>query len=108
MKRCGDKKAQSTLEYALIISVCVAAFIGMHMYVRRSMQGQLKQVADGITTQQYNPGRTNSDTTFSTESDTTTESTSELNDAKDRVVTTTTTFIDNEIQTRSGHEDVTE
>lgn len=35
-------KAQSTLEYAIIITVVIAALTAMSVYVQRSVQGTLK------------------------------------------------------------------
>jgi len=40
------KKAQSIIEYALLIALVAAAFIAMHTYVSRSVQSRLKQVED--------------------------------------------------------------
>lgn len=42
--RLIDKKAQSTIEYAVLISFVAAAIIGMHVYMRRSVQGSLKTI----------------------------------------------------------------
>ena len=51
------KKAQSTLEYALIISVVVGALLAMQVYVKRGIQGRLKKAADDLG-DQYSPGHT--------------------------------------------------
>jgi len=45
------KKAQSILEYALIISVVVAALAAMSIYVQRSAQANLKVIEDQINAQ---------------------------------------------------------
>jgi uncharacterized membrane-anchored protein YhcB (DUF1043 family) len=37
-------KAQSTLEYAIIITVVIAALTAMSVYVQRAIQSQLKMV----------------------------------------------------------------
>jgi len=42
------RKAQSTLEYAVIITVVVAALTAMSVYVQRAIQAQLKQVEKQI------------------------------------------------------------
>ena len=42
--RLLSKKAQSTFEYAVLISIVVAAIVAMHTYMRRAVQGRLKQV----------------------------------------------------------------
>jgi len=49
------KKGQSTLEYAVIIAVVVAALIAMQTYVKRGLQGRLKQASDDIG-EQFSPG----------------------------------------------------
>lgn len=48
-------KSQSILEYALIISVVVAALAAMSIYVQRSAQANLKVIEDQINAQQTNP-----------------------------------------------------
>ena len=53
------RKAQSTLEYALIISVVVGALLAMQVYVKRGVQGRLKSATDDIG-DQYSPGYTES------------------------------------------------
>lgn len=37
-----NRKAQSTVEYAVLFSVVAAAIIGMHLYLRRAVQANLK------------------------------------------------------------------
>jgi hypothetical protein len=51
------KKAQSTLEYALLISVIVGAFLGMQNYLKRSLQGRMQIIGDQMG-DQYSPGLT--------------------------------------------------
>lgn len=46
--RLKPKKAQSILEYAMIIAVAVAALAAMSVYVQRSVQANLKMVEDQI------------------------------------------------------------
>jgi len=43
-RRFFSKRAQSTVEYAVLISVMAAAIIGMHLYFRRAVQANLKTV----------------------------------------------------------------
>ena len=43
IKLCS-KKAQSTFEYAILITVVVGAIIAMHSYMRRAVQGRLKNI----------------------------------------------------------------
>jgi len=49
------QRGQSILEYALIISVVVAALAGMSVYVQRSAQANLKVIEDQINAQPTNP-----------------------------------------------------
>lgn len=51
------RRAQSTLEYALMIAVVVGALIAMQVYVKRGLQGKLKSATDDIG-EQYSPGYT--------------------------------------------------
>jgi hypothetical protein len=57
------RKAQSTLEYTLVIAVFAAALISMTVYIKRGFQGNYRQTADGIGSA-YEPKNTTSDTTF--------------------------------------------
>lgn len=41
-------KAQSTLEYATLIAIVVAALIGMQVYMKRATQGRLRNATDEI------------------------------------------------------------
>jgi uncharacterized protein (UPF0333 family) len=42
------RKGQSTLEYALIIAVVVAALLVVQIYMRRSVRGRLRSSSDQI------------------------------------------------------------
>lgn len=62
------RKGQSTLEYAVIMAVVVAALVSMQVFMKRGVQGKLKDSADrigdhyaagnteGTYTTQYNSG----------------------------------------------------
>jgi gas vesicle protein len=43
------KKAQSTVEYGILIGVIVAAAVAMQTYVKRSIQAKQKDAADMVT-----------------------------------------------------------
>ncbi len=43
-----NKKAQSTLEYGIIIAVVVGGLIAMQVYVKRGLQGRLRESADSL------------------------------------------------------------
>jgi Flp pilus assembly pilin Flp len=44
-----NKKAQSTAEYAILIGLVVAAVVGMQTYVKRGIQGRVKDAGDAHT-----------------------------------------------------------
>lgn len=56
-----NRKAQSTLEYAVLIGIMVAALVAMQVYLKRGMQGRLRgydeQLSQGAA---YSPGATSS------------------------------------------------
>lgn len=66
MFRYLNKRGQGTLEYGIIIAVVVAALIAMQVYVKRGLQGKLKQSADDVG-EQYSPGHSSSSFTTSTQ-----------------------------------------
>jgi hypothetical protein len=41
-----NKKAQTTAEYAILIAIVVGALVGMQIYVRRGLQGRIRNVVD--------------------------------------------------------------
>jgi Flp pilus assembly pilin Flp len=45
------RKAQSTIEYALLIAIVAAAFLAMHLYVQRAVQANFKLIEDHINTE---------------------------------------------------------
>lgn len=51
------KRAQTTLEYAVLIGVIVAGLIAMQVYLKRGFQGKVKESADSMGTQ-FSPGYT--------------------------------------------------
>lgn len=56
-----NKKAQSSMEYVILISIIAASLFGMEMYFKRGLQGKIKASADEISGGfGYAPGRTNS------------------------------------------------
>lgn len=46
--RLNGKRAVSTLEYTVIILAFIVALLALHIYMRRSIQGKLKESADKI------------------------------------------------------------
>ena len=49
------KKAQSVLEYAMVISVVVAALMAMNVYVQRSVQANLKMLEERVNAEPQQP-----------------------------------------------------
>jgi hypothetical protein len=54
----NQKRGQSTLEYAVLIVVIIGALLTIQVYIKRGIQGRLKQASDDIG-DQYSPGNTN-------------------------------------------------
>lgn len=42
------RKAQSIIEYALLIAIVAAAFLGMRVYMQRAVQANLKMIENQI------------------------------------------------------------
>lgn len=54
-------RAQSTLEYVVLIAVIAAALFAMQTYIKRGMQGRMRDSADNLGQGFfYSPGATNS------------------------------------------------
>lgn len=87
------KKAQSTLEYAILIVVVIMALIAGQAILKRGIQGRLKQSADDIG-QQYSAEFTESNYTTTTHA--------EINEEQNAWTTTTT--YDNQWTQRIGNE----
>ena len=43
-----SKKAQSMAEYAILVALVVSIVVGMQVYVRRGMQGRLRDASDSV------------------------------------------------------------
>jgi len=52
------KKAQSTLEYAVLIIIVIGALLSIQTYIKRGVQGRLKSATDDIG-DQFSVGNTN-------------------------------------------------
>ena len=63
------KKGQSTLEYAILIIIIIGALLSIQVYIKRGIQGRLKQAADDIG-DQFSPGQTNVTSTMTVSSST--------------------------------------
>lgn len=58
-KLIRNKKAQQTAEYALLISLVVAAVIAMQTYAQRSLQAKIRDASRYMTRQSSEMGGTN-------------------------------------------------
>ncbi len=65
-----NKRAQSTLEYALLIGIIVAGLVAMQLYLKRGYQGKLRENADQMG-DQYSPSYTTGTSKITKESTTT-------------------------------------
>ncbi len=65
MRKWLKKNGQSTLEYAVLIVVIIAALVAMQVYLKRGVQGKLRESADQIGTQ-FSPGQTTGNITTTT------------------------------------------
>ena len=52
------KRGQSTLEYAVLIIIIIGALLSIQVYIKRCVQGRLKQASDDIG-DQFSFGNTN-------------------------------------------------
>jgi hypothetical protein len=59
LKGRNRSKAQSTLEYAILVSVVIAALLAMRTYVKRGFQGHLRKQTDDLGQQYTTQTKTN-------------------------------------------------
>ena len=105
MKRNFYQKGQGTLEYAMVIICIVAALLTMQYYIKRAIQGRVRESADTIG-EQYAPGYMDSQIT-STQTGTTDVKAQAIPDAKDNSKFGLETISNtNETTTRTGYENV--
>lgn len=95
MRKMLRRRGQSTLEYAVLIVVIIAALIAMQVYLKRGIQGRMRESSDQIG-EQFSPGFTTSNVTTNTYAQS-----QETSDAY-----STTTQIMNQWQQRSGSESI--
>ncbi len=60
-----SKRAQTIVEYALVISIVIGAFIAAGAYVKRGLSGRWKQSVDDLG-DQYDPRYSNADILYTT------------------------------------------
>ena len=88
---------QATLEYAVILAVVIAALLAMQIYMKRGVQGKLRDATDQVG-EQYRPVNTTSEYTV--------QSRSARHDEVKTDGTSTWTLTGNEVQIKSGSETV--
>ncbi|MFA5059285.1 MAG: hypothetical protein WC676_01480 [Candidatus Omnitrophota bacterium] len=69
LKKLRQMKAQSTLEYAVLIIIIIGALLSIQFYIKRGVQGRLRSAADDIG-EQFSPGNTRVNSTTSSTSST--------------------------------------
>jgi hypothetical protein len=52
-----SRRGQSTLEYAILIVIVMGALVAINFYIKRGLQGRLRQATDDIG-DQFSPGNT--------------------------------------------------
>ena len=95
---CVKTKGQSTLEYVILIGFVVAALIAMGVYMKRGVQGKLKESSDQVG-DQYSAGNTTS--LYTTKTDVQQTENMAAGGA-------TTTTIDRSISSKTGSETVSD
>lgn len=54
-----DKRAQSTIEYFVMICIIIGALVGSQVYLKRALQGKMKGISDDLSGGgQYSPRAT--------------------------------------------------
>jgi Flp pilus assembly pilin Flp len=56
------KKGQTIQEYVILLALVATAFIAMQAYMKRGVQGRLRDLANQISSKQYEPNDTTSQT----------------------------------------------
>ncbi len=97
MRRKFSKKGQSTLEYAILILIVIVALLAMQTYLKRGIQGRMRESSENIG-QAYSPGYTTSE--FVTEA---TSSTTETVDGKAGI---THTELNSREENKTGNEKI--
>ncbi|MDD5281737.1 MAG: hypothetical protein PHC37_02585 [Candidatus Omnitrophica bacterium] len=56
------KRGQTLQEYVILLALVTTAFIAMQAYMKRGVQGRLRDLANQISSKQYEPNDTTSQT----------------------------------------------
>ena len=98
----GQDKAQSSLEFALVIVAVALGLLAMQVYLKQGLQGRLRNVADNLGSQ-YDPVETNFNITDTLNQYNKTTSVT-IGEEKDDKTSSTTTVTSNSTETSSGTE----
>lgn len=88
-----NKRAQGTLEYAVLVAILAAALIGMQVYVKRCLQGKIRATTSQIAEIGYSPAATTGNAFTSTNTFEYTSSDS-VSDTHKRTTTSSNVFVD--------------
>lgn len=99
--RIKKRKAQSVLEYGLVISAVIAALLVINIYLKKAVQGKLKESSDQIG-RQFDPAKFTS--SWKVESGGPTETVTKETHDSTTLGGTKTEIMSSETITRSEHE----
>lgn len=97
MRRTFTKGGQSTLEYAILILIVIVALLAMQTYLKRGVQGRMRESSDNIG-EAYSPAYTTSSFTLTTSAQT--------EEAIDGASQTSKTTLHDRTDSRTGTEDI--
>jgi len=98
------KKAQSVMEYCVMVLAIVIAILAMRIYIQRSMQGRFKELADSLG-KQHDPALAMSSSNVDYDSLVKTETKTERDPTDNKLYTITTTTTDHDtVTTNAAHE----
>lgn len=69
MRKKFTRKGQSTLEYAILVLIVIVALLAMQTYLKRGVQGRMRESSDSIG-EAYSPAYTTSAMTLTSKSTT--------------------------------------
>jgi hypothetical protein len=70
-KKPGQIRAQSMIEYAVMITCIISALLAMQFYIKRGVQGRLRTTSDSLSSEHYDTSSIDSEITTKVTTDTT-------------------------------------
>jgi Flp pilus assembly pilin Flp len=104
MMRKHRLTGQSLLEYAFLVAIVAAAFITMQHYIKRSVEGRIKQAADEVGEPYDSEGMRSSTITTNVNARYTIDSTSRVLDEIENTYALDSHVTQNETVRRTGNE----